>query len=335
MPDACRDLAALGVNCEPDEGVRFRGIRFTNWTDSQQVSVTGNFAAEEGIGIRRTRLHALLTNRALEIGVRLRWKTHVALGSSVSLANEACRYRYLVGADGQSSRVRKWADLGRGRLTSKRFGFRRHYRIAPTSNYVEVHWCALGQVYITPVARNEICVAAVTRHSSLHVQEIIATIPRLQELLLSKEPSTLERGALTTTYRLRQVVKDNVALVGDASGSVDAVTGEGLALGFRQASLLSRSLQRGSLEYYAAEHEKTMQMPRRMAQALLLMDAHPFLRKSVMRVLASSPDLFRGLLQVHMGGESLPHYLLHNGSEIVRRIASSNICASDTESMST
>ncbi len=331
MPDAHRDLAALGVTCEPAEGSAFRGIRFVNWTDGEPVSVSADFAAGEGVGMRRTVLHARLVERALDAGVRLQWKTHVALGSGVSLNSEPCRYRYLVGADGQSSRVRTWAGLDGGRLISKRFGFRRHYRIPPASHYVEVHWCALGQAYVTPVAPNEICVAVVTRHSATRMQRVIDAIPFLRERLAPIEASTRERGALTTTRRLWRVVKGNVALIGDASGSVDAVTGEGLAISFRQAGLLSHSLHNGSLESYAAEHEKTLQMPRRMARALLLMDAYPSVRNLAMRVLAREPKLFHGLLQVHMGEMNLPGFLLRNRPRLMSRLASSDIRASDKE----
>jgi len=335
MPDARRDLAELGVHCEPGEGALFRGIRFINWTDEEPVSASADFASGEGIGMRRTVLHTRLVERAVEAGVRLRWNTHVGLGSNVSLGGEACRYDYLVGADGQSSRVRRWAGLDRCMLITKRFGFRRHYRISPISDYVEVHWCALGQVYITPVAREEICVAAVTRHGSTRMQQIMEALPHLRERLYAREAFTGERGAMTTTRRLRRVVKDNVALIGDASGSVDAVTGEGLAIGFRQAGLLSRSLEQGSLELYAVEHEKTLRTPRRMASALLMMDKHAALRRVAMRTLAGSPELFRGFLQVHMGEESLPHLLRHNASAITKHLAFSAVSASDTERAST
>ena len=82
-----------------------------------------------------------------------------------------------------------------------------------------------------------------------------------------------------------------------------------------------------------------MQMPQdRMAQASVEvgMDAYPLLRVGAMRALARvlptcSEDCSRCIWEK----KALLHYLLHNGSEIVRRIASSNICASDTESMST
>ncbi|HYK38094.1 NAD(P)/FAD-dependent oxidoreductase [Alloacidobacterium sp.] len=333
LPDARRDLAALGVNCESDEGASFRGIRFVSWTDDMPVSATADFENEEGFGMRRTALHARLAARAQEIGVRIRWNTHVALGRSVLLGDEPCSYRYLVGADGQSSRVRTWAGLDDGRLITKRFGFRRHYRIPAASDYVEVHWCALGQVYITPVARDEICVAAVTRQSSTRMRQVIDAVPCLREWLPAHKEISVERGALTTTRRLKRVARGNVALIGDASGSVDAITGEGLAIGFRQASLLGRSLEKGSLDFYAAEHEKTLQMPRRIAQTLLLMDANPWIGRAAMQALSASPGLFCGLLRAHMGEESLSRVLLGNGIEMVKR-ASSGVSHSSAESAS-
>ena len=233
MPDALRDLAALGVEWDVRDGAPFHGIRFENWTDTDHSSVSADFKAGKGFGMRRPVLHTRLVERASELGVRFRWGTHVALGKPVTLNHERCTYNYLVGADGQSSRVRRWAGLDHGQWSTTRFGFRRHYRIPPFSNSVEVHWSALGQVYITPVAEDEICVAVVTRRNSTRMQQVIDSIPYLRERLVLNASSLRERGAVTTTRRLTQITRDNVALLGDASGTVDAVTGEGLALGFR------------------------------------------------------------------------------------------------------
>jgi flavin-dependent dehydrogenase len=335
MPDARRDLAALGVDCEPSDGARFRGVRFISWTGGEQVSAFADFPSGEGLGMRRTVLHARMVERAVELGVRLRWNTHVALGSGVSLNGEACRYSFLVGADGQSSRVRAWAGLDRCRLISKRFGFRRHYRTSQPGEFVDVHWCALGQVYITPVARGEVCVAVVTRHSATRMHEVLDAIPHLRERFFGQPKSTGERGALTTTRRLTRVTSGNVTLIGDASGSVDAVTGEGLAIGFRQARLLGRSLAEGSLDLYAAEHDSTLRMPRRMARGLLLADQHPSMRSAAMRVLAASPKLCRGMLQVHMGEASLRQLVLRDGAAIVKGLLCPGISASDIERAST
>jgi flavin-dependent dehydrogenase len=335
MPDAGRDLAGLGIHCEPTDGAPFRGIRFVDCGHGEPIAASADFAGTEGIGVRRTVLHARMVERAVEIGVRLRWNTHVALERAVSLDQKICHYGFLVGADGQSSRVRKWAGLEPCRLISRRFGFRRHYRIAPLSNFVEVYWCDLGQIYITPVGPDEICVAVVTRFSSIRMQHVIHAVSPLRERLSPEASLTVERGALTTSRRLLCVARDNIALVGDASGSVDAVTGEGLAISFRQANLLSRSLQKGSFELYSAGHEKTLKVPRRMAFVLLMMDRHRSMRRIAMRTLAGAPDIFRGLLRVHVGEESLPRFLVQGSAAMMRLLANSGISGSDTESVAT
>ena len=57
-------------------------------------------------------------------------------------------------------------------------------------------------------------------------------------------PSSNERGAVTATSRLKAVVRGNVALIGDASGSVDAITGEGLCQAFQQSEALVECARR-------------------------------------------------------------------------------------------
>ena len=49
---------------------------------------------------------------------------------------------------------------------------------------------------------------------------------------------------------LRSVQRGRVALVGDASGGVDAITGEGIRLGLRQASALAEAMAAGNLQQY-------------------------------------------------------------------------------------
>jgi len=315
MPDSRCDLAQLGVDLNCAHGAAFSGIRFGD----ERSTVTANFSYGEGMGLRRVVLHSLLVDRARDIGVRLRWGTPVVLnpGQPASIAGERVTYRYLIGADGQSSRVRAWAGLSCGTLHTRRFGFRMHYRIAPWSDYVEVHWGPLGQAYVTPVGADEICVAVVTRFPGMvRTAQVIDSIPALREKLRDAEITSRERGSITTTRTLHHVVRENVALLGDASGSADAITGEGLAMAFRQALLLAASIEGGSLDAYAGGHAKTLRIPQSMARSLLLMDRWPALRGKVLRVLAREPLLFEKLLRVHMGEDSLHRFLLQHAPRL-------------------
>ena len=307
MPEARRALAQLGVPLEACHGAEFAGIAFVSGSD--QVAAT--FPRGKGIGIRRTILQRLLFRRAASLGVRFCWNTPVVLnpGEPPTLAGEPIRYRWLIGADGASSRVRSWAGLDAARLISRRFGFRAHYRLAPqhaAPSYVEVHWSRIGQAYITPTAPDEICISCMTRSPGVRLPEILASLPALRERLGSATPSSAERGSLTLTRRLRRLASGNVALIGDASGSVDAITGEGLALAFRQALLLADSLPAGSLALYQAGHGRILARPQLMARLLLLLGRHSVVRSLTLRTFSRHPALFRSLLAFHVGESGLP-----------------------------
>jgi flavin-dependent dehydrogenase len=328
MPDSRRELARLGVDLADAHVAPFRGIRFCD--ESSTVSADFPSATDlpgEGIGLRRLVLHTLLADRARDLGVRVRWGTAVTLAPNhpPSLAGESVSYGYLIGADGQSSRVRAWAGLDRGAVHTRRVGFRVHFRTRSRNaiwpHYVEVHWGPLGQAYVTPIGDNEVCVAVVTRFPELaRTTQIIDSIPVLREKLRHAEIISRERGSITTTRTLRNVVRDNVALLGDASGSVDAVTGEGLAVVFRQAALLADSIQSGSLAPYAAGHAKTLRLPQIMARALLLMDRYPALRRKALQAFAYDTALFAKLLRAHLGEESLTRLVLAHAPRLGARI---------------
>jgi len=313
MPDSRRTLALFGVNLNSTHGAFFRGITFCD----DRSTATANFSSGEGIGLRRVVLHSLLVNRAREVGVRMRWGAPVTLtaGQSPVLAGKRVTYRYLIGADGQTSRVRTWAGLNRGTLHTRRFGFRTHYLVTPWNSNVEVHWGPYGQAYVTPVADDEICISIVTRFPWLaRTAQVIDCIPVLREKLRCAQITSRERGSITTTRTLHRVVRGNVALLGDASGSADAITGEGLAMAFRQSILLAESIKSASLTPYAEGHSSTLRIPQSMARSLLLMDRLPAARRKVLRVFAREPLLFEKLLRVHMGEESLHRFLLEQAS---------------------
>ena len=315
MPDSRAELQQLGIELDARKGHEFTGIHFANRNHGREDCVTAEFSTGKGIGVRRVELHSRMIERAVEVGVRLKWGARVGLRDrhTVWVDGEACRYRYLIGADGEASRLRRWAGLDEGSVRSRRFGFRRHYRVAPWSSHVEVHWGAAGQAYVTPVGEGEICVAAITSRSGIFMNGILDGLPHLREKLSGHEIGSRDRGAVTTTRKLRRVVSENVALVGDASGSVDAITGEGMAMAFRQAILLGESLRRDRLEDYQAAHDGILKLPQRMATAMLAMDRWDWLRDRAMHVLARDPRLFARLLAVHVGEERFYSFALQEG----------------------
>ena len=309
MPSGLSALNKLGVHLGPPLAVPFDGIRFVG--DGQQVQ--SSFSCGQGLGIRRTTLHRFLMERATKEGVSMKWDVSVnnITPQYAQVEKEQVRYRWLVCADGQNSRLRRAAGLDPMRCYRRRFGFRRHFRIPPWSNRVEVHWSDCGQLYITPISADEICVALISSTPNLRFRQALKEFPEIEERLRFATPVTREQGAITSTASVRHVQKGRVALVGEASGSVDAITGEGLSLAFRQAIALVDAMVEEDLSLYEACHRRIMLRPKAMARLLLLMDRNPTIRRRVLQALASRPDVVSRLLAFHSGALSPLQLGLH------------------------
>jgi len=187
-------------------------------------------------------------------------------------------------------------DLTPPPATSALFGFRRHYRVSPWTDFVEVHWGSRCQIYVTPVSHDEVGIALLSRESHLRLDDALMEFPELQRRLQGADTSSAERGAVTVSRRPRRLFRGRTILIGDASGSVDAITGEGLSLSFHQAVALSEALCSGDLGAYQAEHRRLARRPALMARLLLALDRFPALRRSVLRMLAAEPAIFAKLV---------------------------------------
>jgi flavin-dependent dehydrogenase len=131
--------------------------------------------------------------------------------------------------------------------------------------------------------------------------DALAQFPMLASRLEGALESSSERGAITGSRRLIRTTRNNVALIGDASGSVDAISGEGLCLGFHQALALADAMERRDLNRYESAHRRLALRPRFMADFMLTMDRWPWLRARALPALAAHPDLFGDLLAMHVG----------------------------------
>jgi flavin-dependent dehydrogenase len=303
LPDGVAALEELGVSLGPADAVPFRGIRFVE----SPLSAEARFPSRSAVGVRRTALHRVLVECAERVGVELKWGTPVtAIGmQGVRLgASTALRCRWIIGADGVTSRVRSWAGIDSPAPPLRRYGFRRHYRVAPWTDFMELYWGDTFQLYVTPIAPGEICVAAVSGDPHFRLEDALARMPDLAARLRRSVAVTTERGAVSASRRLARVWRGRVALVGDASGSVDAITGQGLRLAFRQALALGAALEAGDLERYAVEHRRLARRAELMASFLLLAGRRRGLRERAMRALAAHPEVFARLVAAHAGAAS-------------------------------
>jgi flavin-dependent dehydrogenase len=304
MPETIAALGELGVETRPDAGYRFRGVRFLQ----QDAQVGAEFPQGLGVGIRRTILHEWLIARAENCGVRLMWRTPVSAitKTGVHLPAEFMASRWIVGADGSGSRVRRWSGLDTAIRQTQRFAARRHYGVRPWTDRVEIYWGRCAQAYVTPIGRDEVCIVVMaTRTEHANFDSVLRDCPQLRQRLSCAELASRERGAITQMHSLRAVHSGNVALVGDASGGVDAITGEGLRLAFRQAIALADAMERNDLPGYARAHRNLARMPTLMGNLLLTLAGNDTLRTRSFRMLANRPQLFARLLAVHTGRAAL------------------------------
>ena len=301
MPDAIAALLRWGISIQPDQGYLLRGIAFIN----RDRRVEASFPDRPGLGIRRTVLHRLLTERALASGVSLLWRTPVT-GLDVEGVHSGAKAfpaRWIIAADGGNSRARRWAGLDDVR-EENRFAFRRHYRIPPWSDHVEVYWGRKSQAYVTPISKDEICVAVASREPGNRLTEALEDFPQIAARLQTATCSSKERGAVSSTRRVRHVHSGRVILVGDASGSVDCITGEGLGLAFHQADALADCLAQEDLSAYGGRHAAICRRTRLMSQFLLALDRKEWLRDRAMRAFESHHGLFARMLALHVGALS-------------------------------
>jgi flavin-dependent dehydrogenase len=309
MPDAISALERLGVAVPAADASHLRGVRFLTSGLSAETAFP---SAASGLSIRRTKLHRIMTERALAVGADLLWQNTVTgiSGQYVQLGTRSIRTQWIVGADGANSRVRRWANLDAHSHTRLRYAFRRHYRVAPWSDCIEIYWGKHAQGYATAASNQEVCVAVASHDPELRLEDSLPAFPELNARLRGAETVSAERGSVTANRKLKRVWRGNVALIGDASGTVDAITGEGLGLSFSQSVVLANCFRSGDLAAYQAAHRRLASRPLWMARLMLMLEGRPGFQRRTLQVLRRRPELFRKLLALHVGSLSPFHLAL-------------------------
>lgn len=308
MPETLTAIESLGIELGHAAGASFRGIRFR---DSDGVtSVEAQFGGRFGLGLRRTVLHAKFVQRAAELGVELLWGSRVTLaaGGQIFCENQPLQCKWVIGADGEASPFRRWAVLDQARYEQIRFAARQHFRAAPWTDFVEVYWAGDFQIVVAPIGREELCVTVISRNPRPRFGEALKHVPVLASRLSNSGNAGQVRGARAALRRLRRVCCGRFALIGDASGSVDPLTGEGIGLAFRQAAALIEAIEHDDLEMYQAAHNRLGRAPRLMSRLMLMMDAHPRLRRRALRMFVAEPPLFSRLLDLNIGALPLSNF---------------------------
>ncbi|MEO7262633.1 MAG: NAD(P)/FAD-dependent oxidoreductase [Jatrophihabitantaceae bacterium] len=284
MPAGLQALAELGV--EP-AGRPLRGVRYVDGNWSAQAL----FPGAAGRGVRRTALQSCLREAADACGIAVLEASLTELRQDEACVRAAgLSARYLVGADGLHSTVRRLAGLNLPDRSAARWGLRRHYRIEPWSDLVEVHWCPSAEAYLTPVAHDQIGVAILSGDRA-SFDDQLTRFPELAQRLSAAAGSRV-LGAGPLRQRTRARVAGRVLLVGDAAGYVDALTGEGITVGLAAARQLVDCLAADRPAEYERLWSRSSRRYRTITGALLWTAGRPALRRRLVRTAAAAPKAF-------------------------------------------
>lgn len=284
MPGAVAALAEIGID---PVGQPLRGIRYLDDVRSAQA----DFGSGPGRGVRRTTLHDALRAAVEAAGIPVVQRpVRTVEQDATGVRVDGVAARYVVAADGLHSPTRRALQLDRPARSLRRFGLRTHLQTAPWTDHVEVHWATGAEAYVTPVAPDLVGVALLTTSRRPFVDQVVQ-FPRLAERMAGSV-STAVRGAGPLLQRSTRRVAGRVLLVGDASGYVDALTGEGIALGLAQARAAVGAIAAGRPEDYEAAWRRITWRYRVLTTGLLRTSQVPVLRRRIVPASVALPRVF-------------------------------------------
>jgi flavin-dependent dehydrogenase len=280
MPGGLAELTSLGVD---PVGMPFRGIAYV----SERRRAEAEFRTGPGRGVRRTTLHAALQARAKEQDTEwIRTKVTSVAQDAHGVTAAGVRARFLVGADGLHSTVRRCADIKVTAGKPRRYGVRWHFTVPAWSEFVEVYWSRWGEAYVTPVEPDLVGVAILSQG-----RPDLAWFPRLARHL-----EGANRGHARGCGPLRQVVSRRVAgrvlLVGDAAGYEDALTGEGVSLAVKQARAAVAAIVDENPSSYEKEWRRITRDYRLLTRGLVLSTATRTGRRAIVPASSALPRVF-------------------------------------------
>jgi menaquinone-9 beta-reductase len=326
MPHGVRYLDSLGAarSLSPQDYMPFVGIRYFS---SRSIQAEGIFKEGSGWGIpRETLSRAFLEAAASYSNVHICQNTPVHSYEENSgriyarAGSQVIQAHLLVGADGLRSQVRRWAGLEGKPRRHWRWGASLHFQMAPWSRFVEVYWGNGIEAYITPLGEDRVGAAFLwypgrisIKGGSRLVPSLLAHFPELLKRLRGTPAAGPVRAVGPLQHNATSAAAGRAVLVGDASGYLDAITGEGISLSLGQALALEQSLSsllknkeldrasHADFEEYRRAHSRLLRPYFFFTSLALFLSPRPGLQDFALRLLGRKPDLFQKLLSASMG----------------------------------
>jgi flavin-dependent dehydrogenase len=324
MPAGVGVLTRLGL-ADAVGGAPFYGVRY--YVDG--LVAEGRFPAATGVpaagrGQRRRHLdQVLFAAAAATSGVTARTGMRVdallwergRVGGLIVAGRER-RAPLVVAADGAHSHLRRLLGLDDPSSRRRRVGMRTHFRLAPGHSqppWVEIFLGQGYELYVTPLPAGEVLVAGLAEQirpvggAEAAMWRWVAEQPVLRERLVDAEQCSAVLGMSPLSSRTRAGVAPGIVLLGDAAGSLDPITGGGMAQALLTAELLAHYVMRhwetGNdwLCTYDRARRALLRDEQVLTQFVLGLAAHPWLARQTLRLLRASPALFSYMIGIAGG----------------------------------
>jgi flavin-dependent dehydrogenase len=199
-------------------------------------------------GVSRTTFDDLLVRAAVRNGATAVTATATALDANQVITDrETIRAKVVAGAWGRWGRFD--TQLGRAFVRDRahrNFGFKRHYH-GETTNVIELHSFRRGYLGVSSVDGGLVNICGLVHASRLahhkgRWESFIDTIrleePTLESLYARHVPAQEQfLSSDPVIFRARSAVEAGVFMLGDASGVIDPLTGNGMAMALQSALL--------------------------------------------------------------------------------------------------
>jgi len=315
LPPGRRILADLGMEAEVIQGgaPSLQGVVIGLAGQTLKAAFP---KGETGLGVRRLGFDTLLVDQLVH-DPQIEFFPGIAVESvqsgsgtrSVATAAGEVRAHALVIADGLRSNLRRQLGWTRGPAGPHRYGVVGHWRGAfPADPWIRLIIEPGFETYRAPVGPQEHLVALLCGRAEMAVvgaalvdqyrSRVLAAHPDLAAADL--EPTVSATGPFR--YTASTVAHDGIFLVGDASGFVDPITGEGIASGLAQAQACIRALDHPRPEaVYRRLNRRITRDPRRLTALLLYLVGSTRRAARAMRGLQRVPTAATTLLGINCG----------------------------------
>jgi flavin-dependent dehydrogenase len=214
-----------------------------------------------------------------------------------------------VAADGLHSPLRRAAGLDGAIASRRRFAVRRHYRINPWSDQVEVYVGRHGEAVVTPVSQHSVVVNYTWEDGAFEGATLLTLgreFPAIDARLRDAPAISTVRGAGPMARSARRRTSERLVLIGDAAGFMDSISGDGLSIAFNSALILGRHLghilsKRGGsrgMSGYERDLRRLSHTYELVTGGMLWIQRHPRVRHATLGYLGKHRSVFDQIVNV-------------------------------------